>query len=118
MNNETGAKALHDLINGKKFRIPMYQRNYKWNADVAKKLVEDIVACYEERKDVKKSLGLITLYKKEEALNIYDVIDGQQRFTTLAILLSILDSGTNIVLSFERDDDKNNKRSEGEVFPS
>lgn len=110
MSNETGAKSLQDLINGKEFRIPMYQRNYKWNAEAAENLVTGIVDAYEN--EIKKSIGLITLYKKEDVLNTYDVIDGQQRFTTLAILLSILDSSTNIVLSFERDEKENNKRLE------
>ena len=87
MSNETGEQTLGDLIGSKEFRIPMYQRNYKWNTDVAKKMVEDIVACFKEECGRKKSLGLITLYKRDKESSIYDVIDGQQRFTTLAILL-------------------------------
>ncbi len=109
MNNETGAISLSELINDKRFCIPMYQRNYKWNTDVAKKLVEDIVACYEEKKGLKKSLGLITLYKEKASCN-YNVIDGQQRFITLTILLNLLQSETNIQLAFERDNE-NIKRS-------
>ena len=105
MNNNTGAKSLHDLIDNKKFRIPMYQRNYKWNKEMAKKLVEDIVDCYKKNDEkVEKSLGLITLYKNEnDIFDGFDVIDGQQRFTTIAILLGILDSKENIELYFERD---------------
>ena len=110
MSNETGAQTLGDLIGSKEFRIPMYQRNYKWNTDVAKKMVEDIVACFKEECGRKKSLGLITLYKRDKKLSIYDVIDGQQRFTTLAILLRILESSENIDLSFERDEEGDPKR--------
>lgn len=112
MNNETGAKSLRNLIYyenshiPRKFRIPMYQRNYKWNMDVAEKLVKDIVTCY--KKNVTKSVGLITLYKNDN--NIFDVIDGQQRFITLSILLNILECDDNINLSFERDDKNNSKR--------
>jgi hypothetical protein len=101
MSNETEEKSLRDLIKGKKFRIPMYQRNYKWNTKMAEKLVSNIVSCYGKEGGETKSLGLITLYKAEDG--IYDVIDGQQRLTTLAILLNLLESETNIDLTFERD---------------
>ncbi|MDD5936364.1 MAG: DUF262 domain-containing protein [Clostridiales bacterium] len=110
MSNETGAKSLNNIIDGKKFCIPMYQRNYKWNSDVAEKLVTDIISSYEIKNDTNKSLGLITLYHDENKKK-YDVIDGQQRFTTLAILLTLLNSEKNIDLAFERDDDNDNKRS-------
>lgn len=102
MSNETGVIPLRNLIK-KKFRIPMYQRNYKWNKEVAKKLVEDIIDSYNRKID--KSLGLITLFKNNNNNDtIYDVIDGQQRFTTLVILLNILSCNNDIELSFERDE--------------
>ena len=50
MSNETGVIPLRNLIK-KKFRIPMYQRNYKWNKEVAKKLVEDIIDSYNRKID-------------------------------------------------------------------
>lgn len=111
MNTETGSKRLIDIIQNNEFQIPMYQRNYKWNIKTTTKLANDIVFCYEQSKpntDVKKSLGLLTLYKKDEGK--YDVIDGQQRFTTLAIFLSILGSEININLGFRRDDMNSPKR--------
>lgn len=90
----------------------MYQRNYKWNTSVAKKLVEDIISCYEQCKtnsNINKSVGLLTLYKNEQKDEYY-VIDGQQRFTTLSILLSVLGCDKNIDISFERDDPQDPKR--------
>ena len=110
MSNETGAKSLNDIISDKEFCIPMYQRNYKWNSDVAEKLVEDIISSYEMKNDTKKSLGLITLFY-DETNKKYDVIDGQQRFTTLAILLNLLKSKKTIALTFERDVEDDKKRS-------
>jgi uncharacterized protein with ParB-like and HNH nuclease domain len=76
MNNETGAKSLNDIISEKKFCIPMYQRNYKWNSAVAEKLVTDIISSYEMKND--KSLGLITLYY--EAVTVSRM--GQYSWTT------------------------------------
>lgn len=110
MNSESSAKALGDIIEGKEFNIPMYQRNYKWSTVTTRKLVDNVISCYEKSKsnqEIKKSLGLITLYEKGK--NKYDIIDGQQRFITIAILLSILGSET-INLKFERDPENSLKR--------
>lgn len=110
MDSSNSAKTLGDIIKGKKFVIPMYQRNYKWNTSVVIKLVDDILDYYNRsKKEISKSLGLLTLYKKNEK---YYVIDGQQRFTTLSILLSVLHtkSESNIDLEFERDKSDCKKR--------
>lgn len=96
------ALSLSKIIEGKTFRVPLYQRNYKWNEEVAVKLVQDLLKAYQE--GTKKSIGLITLYKGKDE-EIYDVIDGQQRLITLTILFSLLyASGQNpIKLCFQRD---------------
>lgn len=106
-SSDNSAKTLGDIIDKKRFVIPMYQRNYKWNTSVAIKLVDDILDYYncskkENNPQISKSLGLLTLYKENEK---YYVIDGQQRFTTLSILLSVLNTKaeSNIDLEFERD---------------
>ena len=118
-SSENSAKTLGDIIKKKKFVIPMYQRNYKWNTSVVIKLVDDILDCYNRSKkenniQISKSLGLLTLYKKDEKDTTYYVIDGQQRFTTLSILLSVLHTNaeSNIDLEFERDKSDCKKRRE------
>lgn len=118
--NQNSAQTLREILDNKKFVIPMYQRNYKWNTTVAEKLVKDIITCYRqslenpklEKQNSKsqKSLGLLTLYHDNPNDKTYYVIDGQQRFTTLSILLSVLDSETKINLSFERDRERCEKR--------
>lgn len=102
MKTKSGELSLRDIISNKKYLIPMYQRGYKWNSNVVKKLINDIVSCY--KINIKKSVGLLTLYEHE---NVYDIIDGQQRFTTLAIILTYLNSDINIDLHFERDEQLN-----------
>ncbi len=116
MGSENGAKSLGEILDGKEFIIPLYQRNYKWNTDVATKLVQDIVECFKQSGKTGKSIGLLTLYKdisadkNESYYESYYVIDGQQRFTTLAILLGLLKYSFKIHLSFERDDICDRKR--------
>ena len=104
--NNSSVQSLDEIIKNKSFCIPLYQRNYKWNADIAQKLAEDLLNAYKNRSV--KSIGLITLYKNKEGG--YDVIDGQQRLITLAILFSLLSETEPILnpieLCFERDDEK------------
>ena len=69
------------LCNGLKFRIPIYQRNYAWGETEIKRLLFDIM----ENREDSYYLGTLVLYKQG---SYYDVIDGQQRLTTLYLLLS------------------------------
>tara|TARA_B100002049_G_scaffold83872_1_gene61889 strand:+ start:1746 stop:3638 length:1893 start_codon:yes stop_codon:yes gene_type:complete len=69
------------LCNGLKFRIPIYQRNYAWGETEIKRLLFDIM----ENTEDSYYLGTLVLYKQG---SYYDVIDGQQRLTTLYLLLS------------------------------
>ena len=64
------------------FRIPLYQREYKWSPDRVKVLLDDI-------NRQKKLLGIIWLHEKKQE-KIYEIIDGQQRVTTLLFCLVIL----------------------------
>ena len=71
--------------------IPEYQRPYVWGNIEVRQLLNDLLEYFSED-SVKKPLyylGSIILHKKGNDLNI---IDGQQRITTLAILQSYLDA--------------------------
>jgi uncharacterized protein with ParB-like and HNH nuclease domain len=76
------------------FQIPLYQRPYAWTTEQAEELLEDLVAALEDtNKDIDDInpyfLGSIVLIKSEYEPNA-QVVDGQQRLTTLTILLSVL----------------------------
>lgn len=76
------------------FRIPSYQRPYAWGTDQARDLFEDLVGYMNTRpSDVDEMppyfLGSIVLIKSAESPNA-DVVDGQQRLTTLTLLLSAI----------------------------
>lgn len=60
--------------------IPKYQREYKWGQEKIKRLITDI-----HKRD--KFLGIITLDEKE---GFYEVVDGQQRLTTIMLMLMSL----------------------------
>ena len=101
--------SLGDIIAEREFHIPLYQRNYKWNTENAGRLADDLFEAYKSGNQ--KSVGLITLYEKEEGKR-YDLIDGQQRFITLSIIINCLNSKDNgIDLIFDRDDKGDRKEA-------
>jgi hypothetical protein len=69
--------------------IPSYQRPYAWTVDQASELFDDLFDFYASEPDEGYFLGSIVLIK-QEGLPFSEVIDGQQRLTTLTILLSVL----------------------------
>ena len=69
--------------------IPSYQRPYAWTPDQATALFEDLVAFFEAEQEDGYFLGSIVLIKSEES-PFAQVIDGQQRLTTLTILLAAM----------------------------
>jgi len=90
-------KPLIDILSGKLFRIPEYQRHYSWQKKQRDELFEDIKKLeiaretYDER--IHFMATIVCLKTKESkpvgsnTFYIYDVVDGQQRLTTLVILL-------------------------------
>lgn len=70
-----------------KLEIPKYQRPYKWTAKNAIQLLDDIIEAKNDNKEVYR-VGTLILHKKE--INTYDIVDGQQRVTTFALLLYAL----------------------------
>ncbi len=71
------------------FVIPDYQRPYSWGTEQALQLVDDLEDALERAPDEPYFLGSIVLVK-DKAQAAADVIDGQQRLTTLTILLAVL----------------------------
>src|SRR4051812_40616610 len=71
------------------FRIPDYQRPYAWEREQATQLLEDLVEALDRGGDEPYFLGSIVLVK-HKGVSDAEVIDGQQRLTTLTILLAVL----------------------------
>lgn len=76
------------------FKIPDYQRPYAWTTNQAQDLIDDLTGFMKAAPGKVEDmppyfLGSIVLIKSETAPNA-DVVDGQQRLTTLTILLSAI----------------------------
>ena len=72
------------------YHIPAYQRPYAWTTEETDTLFDDLYSFFtSENEDENYFLGSIVLIK-ENSNRKADVIDGQQRLTTLTILFSVL----------------------------
>lgn len=67
--------------------IPIYQRNYAWERDEICALIKDVYDSMEMGKLV-YYIGTLVTYKRDD--DKYEVIDGQQRLTTIFIILTAL----------------------------
>ena len=70
-------------------KIPPYQRPYKWTAKNANQLLDDIIEAINENKEVYR-VGTLILHNKNNENKDYDIVDGQQRVITFALLLQAL----------------------------
>jgi hypothetical protein len=71
------------------FAIPDYQRPYAWGRDETLQLLDDLQSSLDRDTDEPYFLGSIVLVK-EKGVPASEVIDGQQRLTTLTILFAVL----------------------------
>lgn len=86
------ARVIRDLIGKSRrvFKIPVYQRNYDWKNSQCKKLFQDILKAYDKDKD--HFIGTMVYLKITDSSQLEEVliIDGQQRITSIYILLKSL----------------------------
>jgi len=69
------------------YQIPRYQRAYSWGDDQLEKLWDDLIEAKEN--DPNYFLGSVITAKSEDSTSYLDIVDGQQRLTTLTILLCV-----------------------------
>ncbi|WP_000644439.1 DUF262 domain-containing protein [Helicobacter pylori] len=96
-------KAIQSTINdffaltGTIFSIPVYQRNYTWGEENCEKLLQDIIHISQNKKthymgSITYILHLIDDEKSLRQLQEFVIIDGQQRITTLMLLLKAIET--------------------------
>lgn len=94
-SNESLKKiCINDLFNEEQYIIPIYQRNYAWGKKEIEQLIDDIndYITSDELEEKNYYLGSLIVYKRLDKK--LEVIDGQQRLTTLFILLNTLINNT------------------------
>ena len=100
--------TISDLFDDKnkcKYIIPIYQRNYAWGSDEIGSLLQDIKNACEKTKEQDKNyyIGSLIVYRRENG--DFEVIDGQQRLTTLTLIMHHLAKLNFRNVSFEHRDE-------------
>ena len=100
--------TISDLFNDEnkcKYIIPIYQRNYAWGDDEISSLLQDIKNACEQNKEQDKNyyIGSLVVYRRDSG--DFEVIDGQQRLTTLTLIMHHLGKLGFINVSFEHRDE-------------
>jgi len=103
MQTQNLNKNLKEIFRSK-YIVPLYQRNYAWGEDEISQLLQDLYENFKKSNNtIDNSLnyfiGSLVVLKRKDG--IYEVIDGQQRLTTLSVLLRILDLLKNLKLFYE-----------------
>jgi len=85
--------SLADIYNGEKaiYEVPIYQRNYAWEKDEISTLIQDVYDAFATAKQTYFIGTLVSFHKGDQ---VYEVIDGQQRLTTINLILRAL--GVNL----------------------
>ena len=85
--------SISELCNGANvatYEVPIYQRNYAWEKDEISALIQDVYDAYKNSKAVYYVGTLVSYHKGDQ---VFEIIDGQQRLTTINI---ILDGGLHL----------------------
>ena len=90
--SKSQTEKIKSIFNGNKFIIPTYQRKYSWTINERKALWQDIEESL--KSNMNHFIGTLS-FKENETVGLstdtlYEIIDGQQRVTTIFILLSVL----------------------------
>lgn len=86
MNFNTTNSTFRQLMgNGLSYCVPPFQRDYSWGADEWDDLWQDIVGLFGEDPEPAHYMGYLVLQSSDN--RVFDIIDGQQRMTTLSLLM-------------------------------
>lgn len=85
-------EKIGSIFNGNRFTIPTYQRKYSWTDNERKALWQDLEESIKD--DMNHFVGTLS-FKENKSVGLstdttYEIIDGQQRITTIFILLKVL----------------------------
>ena len=83
-NNYVKPLKINELLSYDKYIIPIYQRNYAWGDKEISLLIQDLENACQKSKD-NYYIGSLVVYKRENG--DFEVIDGQQRLTTLTLIM-------------------------------
>ena len=100
---EISIDELYNSSNKIIYEVPIYQRNYAWEKDEITTFIQDTYDAYESSISKKDSsayfIGTLVTFHKGD--NVYEVIDGQQRLTTINLILHALNINIGNKLTYK-----------------
>lgn len=105
MNLRAYSRSIKDILTlQRKYIIPRYQREYSWEIEQVEEFWKDITEQFDYKTEEYTTrdyfIGSFVLVGDDEKDTEFMIVDGQQRLTTITILLSVL---THIGESFDKD---------------
>lgn len=98
------AKPLVKFLEGadNRFIIPVYQRNYDWKQDNCKQLFNDLIKVIKDERESHFFGSIVSSLYEGHSSSEYLIIDGQQRITTISLLLlAIVNLAKEEIILFE-----------------
>jgi hypothetical protein len=111
MNFNTTNSTFRQLLgNGLSYRVPPFQRDYSWTEDEWDDLWQDILGLSEEGGEPSHYMGYLVLQSADNKQ--FDIIDGQQRITTISVMILASLSHLKDLVDENLDSANNAKRRE------
>ena len=108
-NFKTENNTFRKLIgNGLTYRIPRFQRDYSWSNDEWEDLWMDILTTLEGDGEPAHYMGYLVLQSSDD--RTFDVIDGQQRLTTISIIVLAALKNLQRLIEAKQDAEANQRR--------
>ena len=86
INFNTSNSTFRQLLgNGLSYKVPRFQRDYSWGVDEWDDLWQDIIGLFEDEGEPAHYMGYLVLQSSDSKQ--FDIIDGQQRLTTLSVMV-------------------------------
>lgn len=88
VNFDTSNKPFSEIIgNGKRYTVPKYQRDYSWDREQWEDLWADVMEINDLPRGEREEHYMGYLVLQRSAIDRFKIIDGQQRMTTLSLLI-------------------------------
>jgi len=111
MNFNTANRTYRQLMgNGLIYSVPRFQRDYSWKDSEWDDLWQDIEALFETDNGREHYMGYLVLQSGDN--KNFDVIDGQQRLTTLSLIILAILKSLKTLIEQKIDPEKNQQRLE------
>lgn len=108
-NFKTENNTFRKLIgNGLTYRIPRFQRDYSWEVEQWEDLWADILSSLKEDEDTAHYMGYLVLQSTDD--KSFDVIDGQQRLTTISLIALAILKNIQRLIESNNDAEANKQR--------